>query len=59
MNPNRFDAELQRLIDAAAFRLRCSPDRKDRMRAMDELRELKAKQRPERVAELEKMRGLR
>lgn len=57
MNPH--DADLQRRIDAAAFRLRCSPDRKDRMRAMDELRELKAQQRPERIAELEKMRGLR
>jgi len=55
----KFDADLQSRIDEAAFRLRCSPDRKDRMRAMDELRALKERQRPERVAELEKMRGLR
>jgi len=56
---NRFDAALQNLIDEAALRLMFSPDREDRMKAMDELRELKRQQRPERVRELEIERGLR
>ena len=54
-----YDADLQAQIDEATLRLMFSPNRDARMRAMDELRKLKEQQRPERIAELEKMRGLR
>lgn len=59
MTPEQFDADLQNAIDEATLRLMFPASREDCMRAMDELRALKARQRPERVAEIEKMRGLR
>jgi hypothetical protein len=55
---NPYDADLQRQIDEATLRLMYSPDRADRMRAMDELRALKAQQRPERVRFLEEKMGI-
>lgn len=59
MTQDQHDTDLQRQIDTAAFRLMHSPDRLVRMRAMDELRKLKSRQRPERVEQIERERGLR
>ena len=59
MSPEKFDADLQSRIDEATLRLMFPASREDCMRAMDELRELKVQQRPERVEQLERERGLR
>ena len=59
MSASDYDLQLQQRIDAASLRLAYSPDPKDRMRAMDELRVLKRLQRGERIEGLERERGLR
>lgn len=58
MSPQEYDRELERRMDSAALRMVFSPDGEDRRRAMEELRELKKLQRPERVAQLEQEKGL-
>lgn len=59
ITPEAYDRDLESRMDSAALRLAFSPDAADRRRAMDELQDLKRAQRPERIAELERQRGLR
>lgn len=52
------DVELEAQIDQAWFTCATAKDPEERRRAFDRMRELVAKRSPERVAEMERARGL-
>ena len=59
MSASQYDIDLQNRIDEAALRLAYAKTPAASRKAMDELNALKKQQRPERIAQLERDRGLR